>query len=372
MSIYSASVKVISRSAGRSATAAAAYRTGTEVIDERLGLIFDYTKRKGVDHVSMHLPVGTVAMDTHALWNGAEHAENRKNSTVARELLIALPHELSRSQRHELSASIAKALVEKYGVATEVANHLPDQDGDGRNFHAHIMFTTRIINNDGTFGAKTRILDDKKTGSNEVIWIRQMVEEQTNRALAEAGIDSRVDCRSLKNQHKAALEAGDQELANQLDRLPTIHEGPRVTQIRREAAKHNRQPLGALSRAAVNDAIIGINKNRAELFIVSAQIFIFEKAKAARDKTLEWISKAKNHVSTKKAEVKRIGPQIRDRELEEAFEKFGRQYFDEPIINPDSQALKKTVAVQQHEPKAKQDYVPSWKRRSIPDDDPSP
>jgi hypothetical protein len=372
MSIYSASVKVISRSAGRSATAAAAYRTGTEVIDERLGLIFDYTKRKGVDHVSMHLPSGCIEMDTHALWNAAEHYEKRKNSTVARELLVALPHELSRSQRHKLSASIAQALVEKYGVGAEVANHLPDSEGDGRNFHAHIMFTTRVVNMDGTFGAKTRILDDQKTGSNEVIWIRQMVEEKTNTALAEAGIDSRIDCRSLKDQRKAALEAGDQELANSLDRLPTIHEGPRVTQIRREAAKHNRQPLGALSRAAANDAIIGINKNRAELFIVSAQIFFFEKAKAARDKTLAWIEKGKTKLGNKKTSVERIEPRIsnRDQENEAAFEKYGRQYFDEPIIDPCTQTLRKTVPVQQ--PGAKQDYVPSWKRRSIPDDDPSP
>lgn len=376
MSIYSASVKVISRSVGRSATAAAAYRTGTEVIDERLGLIFDYTKRSGVDHVSMHLPDGCVAIDTHALWNAAEHAERRKNSTVARELLVALPHELNRSQRHALSASIAAALVQRYGVAAEAANHLPDQGGDGRNFHAHIMFTTRVVNTDGTFGAKTRILDDIKTGSNEVLWIRQMVEDQTNRALAEAGIDSRVDCRSLKDQRQAALEAGDQGLANTLDRLPTIHEGPRVTNIRREAARNNRKPLGQLTRAAANDSIIGINRARAELYLVSAQIYIFEKAKAARDKALGWIDKAKNRISTKKAEVKRIEPRIRDRirnrELDEAFEKYGRQYFDTPTVDPGSQALKKPVAVQHPEPKAKKDYVPSSKRRSIPDDDPSP
>lgn len=369
MSIYSVSVKVISRSAGRSATAAAAYRTGTEVIDERLGLIFDYSKRSGVDHVSMHLPQGCVAMDTHTLWNSAEHAETRKNSTVARELLVALPHELSRSQRHELSAAIAEALVERYGVAAEVANHLPDKDGDGRNFHAHIQFTTRIVNIDGSFGPKTRILDDIKTGSNEVIWIRQMVEEQTNQALSEAGIESRVDCRSLKDQRKAALEAGDQELANKLDRLPTIHEGPRVTNIRREAAKENRKPRGQLTRAAANDAIIGINRSRAELYAVSAQIFIFEIAKAARDKTLALIEKVKTRKSTKKATVERIEPRIsqRDRENEAAFEKYGRQYFDEP---EDGRALKKVAVVKQPEPA--KEYVPSWKRRSVPDDDPSP
>ena len=372
MSIYSASVKTISRSAGRSATAAAAYRTGKEVIDERTGVIFDYTRRSGVDHVSMHLPAGCVAMDTDTLWNAAEFAEKRKNSTVARELLFAQPHELSRMERHALSASIADALVERYGVGVEVANHLPDSEGDGRNFHAHIMFTTRVVNPDGSFGAKTRVLDDMSTGPDEIIWIRKMVEEKTNAALEAAGIDSRVDCRSLKDQRLAALEAGDQELANSLNRLPTIHEGPRVTQIRREAAKHNRNVLGSLDRAAANDAIIGINKDRAEYYLVSAQIFIFEKAKAARDKTLEWINKAKNSIGAKKADVQRIEPRIRNRNLDrisdDDFEKYGRQFYDMP--SDYSSAVKapspEPVSVHISAPTAVK------KRRHVLDDDPSP
>lgn len=372
MSIYSVSLKTISRSAGRSATAAAAYRTGTEVIDERTGVIFDYTKRSGVDHVSMHLPAGTVEMDTHTLWNAAEHAEKRKNSTVARELVIAQPSELNRMQRHALSAAIADSLVERYNVAVQASNHLPDEEGDQRNFHVHLQITTRIVNANGTFGAKTRVLDDMSTGPSEVLWIRKMVEEKTNAALEAAGIDSRVDCRSLKDQRLAALEAGDQELANSLNRLPTIHEGPRVTQIRREAAKHNRNVLGSLDRAAANDAIIGINKDRAEYYLVSAQIFIFEKAKAARDKTLEWINKAKNSIGAKKADVQRIEPRIRNRNLDrisdDDFEKYGRRFYDMP--NDYSSAVKapspEPVSVHISAPAAVK------KRRHVLDDDPSP
>jgi hypothetical protein len=367
MSIYSASVKPISRSAGRSATAAAAYRTGKEIIDERIGVIFDYTRRSGVDHVSMHLPSGCIEMDTNTLWNGAEFAENRKNSTVARELLVALPHELNRSARHELSAAIADALVERYGVAAEVANHLPDSEGDGRNFHAHIMFTTRIVNTDGSFGAKTRVLDDLKTGPDEVIWIRKMVEEKTNQALEAANIDSRVDCRSLKDQRQAALDIGDQELANKLDRHPTIHEGPRVTQIRREAAKHGRKPFGSLSRAAANDWIIGINRARAKVYALTAKILDFEAAKAAKDKAAVLFNKARELVNNK-PEIIDINPRIkaRDLEFEKAFEKFGRPYFDLPSVNTDKQSTVVKV------PEPKPAYVPSWKRRSTPDDDPSP
>ncbi len=373
MSIYSASVKTISRSAGRSATAAAAYRTGKEVIDERTGVIFDYTRRSGVDHVSMHLPAGCVAMDTDTLWNAAEFAEKRKNSTVARELLFAQPHELSRMERHALSASIADALVERYGVGVEVANHLPDSEGDGRNFHAHIMFTTRVVNADGTFGAKTRVLDDMSTGPDEILWIRKMVEDKTNQALEAANIDARVDCRSLKDQRQAALDAGDQELANKLDRLPTVHEGPRVTQIRRELAIKNRKPLGSVSRIAANDSIFVINKLRAERYIITAKIIaleVFEAAKALKEKSSKLLSKARDHIN--KPEVIDIKPRIRSRDLEfeEAFEKFGRKYFDMPTVSTDNKSA--TLKVNAPETASKPAYVPSWKRRSRPDDDPSP
>jgi hypothetical protein len=366
MSIYSASVKTISRSAGRSATAAAAYRTGKEVIDERTGVIFDYTRRSGVDHVSMHLPAGCVAMDTDTLWNAAEFAEKRKNSTVARELLFAQPHELSRMERHALSASIADALVERYGVGVEVANHLPDSEGDGRNFHAHIMFTTRVVNADGTFGAKTRVLDDMSTGPDEILWIRKMVEDKTNAALEAANIDSRVDCRSLKDQRLAALEAGDQELADKLDRLPTIHEGPRVTQIRRELARENREPLGAVSRIAANDSIFTINKLRAEHYIVTAKIIAFEAARALKEKSVDILNKARELIN--KPDVIELKPRIRarDLELQENLEKYGREYFDMPPVDTDS----KSSAVKA--PAQKTAYVPSWKRKPDPGDDFSP
>lgn len=375
MSIYSVSLKTISRSAGRSATAAAAYRTGTEVIDERTGVIFDYTRRSGVDHVSMHLPAGTVEMDTHTLWNAAEHAEKRKNSTVARELVIAQPSELNRMQRHALSAAIADSLVERYNVAVQASNHLPDKEGDQRNFHVHLQITTRIVNANGTFGAKTRVLDDMSTGPSEVLWIRKMVEEKTNAALKAAGINSRVDCRSLSDQREAALAAGDLELADKLNRLPTIHEGPRVTQIRREAERNNRKPFGALDRAAANDEIININAMNAERRTL-AQVISFEVAKIARaakevtKEVIEDIGQRLTRIKSKKAEVIKIKPRIlaRDRELEDALEKYGRQYFNIPD-DTKSSAVKAPIS----DPlKPAQVKAPVKKRRQVPDDDFSP
>jgi hypothetical protein len=282
VAIYSASVSTIGRSAGRSATAAAAYRTGTVVIDERQGLIHDYSRKGGVDHVSRHYPEGVADMGTDELWNRAELAEKKKNANVARELLIALPHELQPFQRRELAEVISGKLVGRFHVAVESSVHLPDKEGDQRNHHAHILFTTRVMDSDGKLGDKTRALDERYgRGPKEIEWIREMVEIETNLSLEAAGLDVRVDRRSLEQQQAAAFAAGDLEAANALDREPQAHEGPRVTQIRREAAREGRAPLGALDIAAANDAI-GFNQQaaKAELAEVVSMIQHIEKRTA--------------------------------------------------------------------------------------------
>jgi len=282
VALYSASVKPVSRGGGRSATAAAAYRNAERITDERTGEIHDYTRRSGVDHVEAFAPHGHAVQGSAELWNKAEAAEVRKNARVAREVLVALPHELDQVQRRELAKSIAQELADRYGTAGTLAVHQPDREGDNRNHHVHILMTTRRIEADGQLGDKTRELDDVKRGPQEVEWIRGMIEQRTNHALEQAGIEARVDRRSLVDQRAAALRAGDKDLADELDRPATIHEGPRVTQIRREAARAGRAPLGALDRAAANDHSRELVADRKALHRVSAQIIDFEKARAAR------------------------------------------------------------------------------------------
>ncbi|EMO4361372.1 TPA: MobQ family relaxase [Pseudomonas aeruginosa] len=272
MAIYSASVKTISRSSGRSATASAAYRTGEEVADQRTGEVHDYRRRGGVVGASMLLPEGVAAMNTAELWNLAEGAEKRKNATVARELLVALPHELDTAQRQALAEAIAGDLVERYQVGAQVAVHLPDAEGDNRNHHAHILFTTRRLGPAG-LGEKTRELDDLKRGPEEVKWIRAMVEGRTNAALEAAGHAERVDRRSLADQHAAALEAGDQVKAMETDRAPTIHDGPAITEARREAERRG-EPAPDLDKLARSD----LRRDQRELAQVSAKIYGWEAA----------------------------------------------------------------------------------------------
>src|SRR3546814_16946870 len=110
-------VKAIGRSAGRSATAAAAYRAGVEITDERTGLVHDHTRKQGVEHNALVVPADAPAWasDRAVLWNAAEQAETRKNSTVAREYEIALPADLSDEARRERARGRARGTSEGDG-----------------------------------------------------------------------------------------------------------------------------------------------------------------------------------------------------------------------------------------------------------------
>jgi hypothetical protein len=218
MASFHLSVKTVGRAAGRSSTAAAAYRAGKKIVDERTGEIHDYRRRGGVESAELILPTDSPdwASDRGKLWNAAEVSETRKNSTVAREFEIALPAELSLEQRQELARDFAREIVVRHGCAADVAIHAPGGKGDNRNHHAHILCTTRRLTPDG-FGEKCRELDDKKTG--EVDRWRERFAELQNQHLERAGVVERVDHRSHK--------------ARGIEKPPEIHLGPAATAIER-------------------------------------------------------------------------------------------------------------------------------------------
>ncbi len=196
--------------------AAAAYRAGAVLHDERRGFTHRYHNRKGV--VASFILTPPQAPETTrnrvALWNAVEAAETRKNSRVAREIILALPHELPAPARESLARDMGLWLVERYNVAVDTSLHSPVA-GDGhdpRNHHAHLLFTTREITKDG-LGKKTRILDDREQGPQEVELIRLIWETLANDALEQAGLThAKIDRRTLDDQG--------------IDRIPQIHIGP--------------------------------------------------------------------------------------------------------------------------------------------------
>lgn len=225
MASYHVSIKTISRSEGRSATGAAAYRAGVEIIEERTGESHDYTRKGGVESAAIYLPDDAPewAYDRSKLWNAVEAAETRKNSTVAREFEVALPSELPAEERRQLAHDFAKEIVARHGCAVDVAIHAPGK-GDDRNHHAHILCSTRRLTAEG-FTEKTRELDDRKSG--EVVRWRERFATLQNERLAKNGIEERVDHRSLKAQG--------------IDREPTRHLGPTATAIERRTGEPSRK-----------------------------------------------------------------------------------------------------------------------------------
>lgn len=243
MAIYHLSVTAISRSAGRTATGAAAYRTGTAIRDERIEETFDYTRKRGVESKALVLPGGypAWAADRSRLWNAVEQAEVRKNSTVAREFVLALPDGLNKEERKKLAVRFAQELVDRYGFAAEVAIHAPHREGDRRNWHAHILCSTRRLTPEG-FTEKTRILDSAKTGSAEIEHCRERWAALVNQMLEKAQRPERVDHRSHRRRG--------------LDAIPTVHEGPMVRAMARRGV--------LLNRAAGNAEILSLNSELAQ------------------------------------------------------------------------------------------------------------
>lgn len=215
MAIYRLAIKPVTRSTGRTATSAAAYRAGERIRDERTGALYNHSKRDDVLHKEIFLPSRIDrseagmdwARDRSTLWNRAELAERQSNSRVAREYQVALPAELSAEQRLTLARSFSREIADRYNVAVDLAIHAPRPEGDPRNFHAHLLATTREVAPEG-LGPKTGVDMKGEVRSElglppsrqEFKTLRARWADLTNQALREANIEARVDHRTLEAQ----------------------------------------------------------------------------------------------------------------------------------------------------------------------------
>lgn len=238
MASYHFVVKAVRRSEGRSATAAAAFRAACVIHCQREGRVHNYRAKQGVVDAFIVAPEGapTWVQDREALWNATEARDTRINSVTAREWELGLPAELDADARRQLTHDFAQALVSRYGVAADVTIHAPDRKGDQRNWHAHVLTTTRRVTPEG-LAEKTRELDAKGISGIEVTAMREIWTALQNAALERAGCQERVDHRSLAAQRKAALARGDVQAAELLDRPPEVKLGPLPSAIERKAQR---------------------------------------------------------------------------------------------------------------------------------------
>ena len=230
MAIFHLNEKNISRSDGRSAVACAAYRACEKLEDHTYGKIQDYTKKKGLEYKNIYAPEHTSEklLDRQILWNSVEKKEfnandsMKENARLAKEYTCALPHELSTEQRAEIVDDFCRDFVKKHNVIVDACIHAPhehDDETDNKNYHVHIMFTTRLVNEKGELGKKQRTFNDE--GPQILKDSRETFANVVNTALENAGLDERIDHRSYKDQGLDFLE-------------PTAHEGHEVTALRRQ------------------------------------------------------------------------------------------------------------------------------------------
>jgi len=276
MAIFIASTKSISRGNGQSAVASASYRAGCELEDKRYGKTHDYSKKHGVMSADIILPSALAAMGAEIsrseLWNKAEDAEKRVDARVAREWLVNLPHELSEQDRKELAHTFAQTLADRYGTIADCAIHQPtqkeiDRGADPRNFHAHILFTTRTAALDDnneiilTDKASIELSDNKRRSlgmervSHEITDVRQIWEHIVNEKLAEHDYKL-IDSRSYAAQGidiEPQLKMGS--VATKLERDKYERELKKAEQAKEEGKHYEIDKTPATQLGTINEII---------------------------------------------------------------------------------------------------------------------
>ena len=277
-------VSIIKRSAGRSAVAAAAYRSGTKLTNEWDGMTHDYTRKGGIVHAEIMLPAHAPPefADRSILWNSVEQIEKARDSQLAREIEAALPRELSGEQQLALVRAYVKDNFVDKGMCADFAIH---DKGTG-NPHVHIMLTLRPLKENGQWGAKCRKaydldengqrIPDGKGGwknhredttdwndkGNVEIW-RAAWTAYTNRALESAGRPERIDHRSYKRQG--------------IDKIPSVHLGPAASQMEKRGIRTD--------KGEVNRQIAADNKLLKEIKARITRLYLWSKDEAEKPQT---------------------------------------------------------------------------------------
>lgn len=241
------SVNIISRGKGKSAVASAAYISGEKIKNEWDGVTHDYTKKQGVISKEIYLPdhAPEEYKDRKTLWNSVELFEKNSNAQLARNFIISLPKELSIEENKKMIEEYIQTNFVKEGMIVDLAIHDESREGN-QNIHAHIMTIVRPINEDGTWGQKSKkeyILDEKgekvlnkngkpKTRKVELTtwndkgnvekW-RENFSNLCNEYLAKNKIEKRVDHRSFKRQG--------------IKQIPTIHLGASASAMERKGIR---------------------------------------------------------------------------------------------------------------------------------------
>jgi hypothetical protein len=261
MAIYHYSVQVISRSQGRSAVAAAAYRSGEKLVDERTNEVKFYHRdvQPETTIIAPENAPGWV-LDRERLWNGVEHSEKRKDAQLCREINVALPIELNHDQQRELIHSFVRDQFVQKGMIADVAIHRDDMN----NPHAHIMLTMRTIDENG-FGKKNRDWNQRE----ELERGREEWANYANPALENAGYMDKITHLSHEAQG--------------IEQLPTVHLGHVVNAMEKRGVQTERGNLNR-ERQEYNQVVVDLQKYKEEKVIIEQERTQGEAQKQKLDK----------------------------------------------------------------------------------------
>lgn len=251
--MYHCSVKIISRSSGRSSVGSSAYRSGEKITNERDGITHDYTHKTGVVYTEIMLPQNAPKEfgERKVLWNQVEISEKRKDAQTAREVEVALPREFSREEQIEVLRNYVKKNFTDKGMCADVCIH----DKNTGNPHAHIMLTTRNVDEQG-FTSKNREWNDKQQLE---AW-REDWANQCNEMYKKKEINKRIDHRSYEDQH--------------IKKIPTIHLGSTANAMEKRGVSTER---GNINRE------IKLNNEQIEKLTREINNTILERAKVSRE-----------------------------------------------------------------------------------------
>jgi hypothetical protein len=325
MAIFHLNTSTISRKSGRTSTAAAAYRCGGILYDERTDKTHDYTNKKGVvfSECFMFEKGEKVYLDRQRVWNTAEKVEKRIDARTAREIIINLPYELDEINRAELVQEFTEYLAKNYNVAIDFAIHEPSKDGDQRNHHAHILMTTRTAtlgeNNSLVLGEKTNLeLSNTKLGKlglpktqDQIINLRERWATMANDYLEFSHIDDRID-------HRSYAEQG-------IDKLPTKKLGSKTVQAERDDIQ---TPKGDYNRLVFEINVkreelklyerLDIRLDRSNIFIEQAdKIIVADEQRSQRNQ--QRIIKTNKRIESSKQRIDST-----ERKISEYFESINR------------------------------------------------
>ncbi|WP_317178485.1 MobQ family relaxase [Pectobacterium sp. HCp5_1] len=200
MAIFHLEFKIVKRSEGMSSCRKAAYHARCKITDDRTGNTYDFSHRSDLFYHQILAPASApthIIESSTTLWNEVEKVERQKDGQTARYFDVAIPCELNNEDKIKLLVEYCQKNFVDKGMIADIAFH----DLNGGNPHAHVMLTLKPITTEG-FGKKDRSWNDK---SNVIKW-RESWSVITNRYLAAAGSNERIDHRSIEIQHDEALE----------------------------------------------------------------------------------------------------------------------------------------------------------------------